>query len=136
MWRTKEVCAIAVRARSEQLDLDHAFEAVAHVPIGLDALAARRILERPVPHPLRLRRDRARLVLAADGDDRIELAIHEVADALRALSRNVDPDLAHRLDRERLHVRRLAARAADVEAIPAHPPQQAFGDLRPRAVVH
>src|SRR5439155_2979860 len=140
--RTMRSCAIAQitrrrrwRFRLQQLDLDHALEPITDVAVGLDAFAARGVLERPVPQALVLWRDRAGLVLAAHGHDRIELVVHQLLDALRPLCGDVDPDLAHGLDRERFDEGRLDPGAHDLEAVAAKPAQQTLGHLRSGAVV-
>src|SRR5919204_480554 len=136
MWRTKEVCAIAVRGLLEELDLDQAPEAVADVAVRLDALAPGGILERPVAESTELRRKRAHLVLGAERHDDPEPAARQLLHTLRALTRNVDPDLGHRLDREPAYVCGLRARRVHLIPISAECPKQPFGHLRPRAVVH
>ena len=68
--------------------------------------------------------------VAADGDDGLDIADEEVVHVLARVRGDVDADLGHRLDAERMDVAcGLRSGAGDFENITRHMAQQAFGKV-------
>lgn len=59
----------------------------------------------------------------------------ELFNALGRLLGNVDPNLSHHPDRQRVDLRRIRARTEDLVFVSKQVPQQAFSHLRPGGIV-
>ena len=79
---------------------------------------------------------RATLVrVVADRDHIVEVLTGERIQRLGRVPADVDPELAHRLDRQRLHTRFLSSGAEDFEPVAGHVTQQSLGHLAAGRVV-
>jgi hypothetical protein len=120
-----------------RIRLEHAADFIANAPedfhlLSLQARRVRWIIEAPVMAVHLTRKQRAHLIrLAANRDDRVDRLIEEFIQVLRAVRRNINPDLRQRLDGERMDVaRRFAAGARHVDQITCRLAQNPFRGVR------
>jgi hypothetical protein len=89
------------------------------------------IVERPMVAIQLTGENRADLIgLAADGDDGLDISPEKFIEMLRAMRRDVDARLVHRLDSEWMHVARgLRSGAGDIDQVAGEFAQPAFGEM-------
>ena len=89
------------------------------------------VIERPVVPVHLARKDRAGLVRdAADRDHGLDRGVHELRHRLRAMAGDINADLLHHLNSERVNVtRRIRSGALHVERIAGGRAQDAFGEM-------
>src|SRR5204862_2110872 len=117
------------------------FDLVADAAKGRESLVlrprhGRRVVEAPVqPHDTS-REHRTALVRAvAHGDHVVPLLAEEAIDCLRGVATDVDRDLVHGANRERMHACGFGARAFHVEPIARERAEKSFGHLASTGVV-
>jgi len=128
-------CATALEALGEQADarLDGVSDATKYLEaLRSRAARRRRIGQLPAKLQSAARRDRAARV--AHRNDDVPGLAHSVHGFARLL-RDVDPDLAHRRDRQRMDARGAGAGALHFEPIGSEGTQEPLGHLRAGGVL-
>lgn len=122
----------ALRGVGFEFSFDFVADAAEDVQLfvfGADRVAG--IIEGPVEAMDLAGVGRADLIgFATDGDDGVDFLVEEFAHALGAVAADVDADLGHGFDRQRVHVARgFGASAVDIEDVAGGGAQNAFGHV-------
>ena len=132
LCRIEQTCGVGLK---------HAADLIAHATehchlLLFTASGMRGIVKAPVMAIQLTRKNRACLIgVAANGDHRFDLVAEELVEVLRAMIADVDADLGHGLDAERMDItRRFRARALDAVLVAERGLQDAFGKVGPAAV--